>query len=296
MASLINTLNKVVLLMMEKSKYLLKMYYIGKSKFFGSQRQSNFLSIEECILRALVKKKYIQNIRLSGFEAASRTDRFVSARGACFTCILEKKPVLMEINSALPNEIGIWAYTKVPLNFSSRYNAILRHYIYLVPTPLSYLQKNNSLNIEAMHNACRFLEGRHDFVNFSKRDKSEVNTERDMNSVNLSIEADFIIFQFKSKAFLRQQVRRMVKKVIELGMGEILLDDFIQLFDSSQNISYQPADPRGLILWDVVYDEKVNLIEDFKSKERMESFFLKRKFYFNFKHQLFNLLQHHNFG
>jgi len=281
---------------MEKSKYLFKIYYIGKSKFFGSQRQPNFLTIEDCILKALIKKKYIHNIKLSGFEAASRTDRLVSARGACFTCIMEKEPVLMEINSALPYDIGIWAYTKVPLDFSSRYNAILRHYIYLVPKPLSHLQNNSSINIEIMHKACRALEGRHDFINFSKRDKKEVNTIRDMESVKLSIESDFLIFQFKSKGFLRQQVRRMVKKIFELGIGKIVYDEFIQLLDPQKDFSYQPFDPRGLILWDVIYDEKVKVREDLKSKRRMESFFLKKKIDFDFKHQLFNLLQHHDFS
>ena len=280
---------------MKKSKYLFKMYYIGKSKFYGSQRQPNFLTIENCILKALLKKKYIRNIKLSGFEAASRTDRFVSARGAFFTIILEKEPILMEINSALPNDIGIWAYTKVPLDFNSRYNAILRHYIYLVPQPLSHLQKISPINIDIMHKACRALEGRHDFINFLKRDKNEVNTIRNMESVQLSIEGDFLIFQFKSKAFLRQQVRRMVKKILELGMGEIVYDNFIQLFDPQKIFSYQPSDPRGLILWNVIYDEKIKLSEDLKSKRRMESFFLKKKLTFDFKHQLFNLLQHHDF-
>ena len=118
---------------MERSRYLLKIYYIGKSKYFGSQRQKNFLTIEDCIIDVLLNQKYINSIEKSGFEAASRTDRFVSARGACFTCILNRKPILMQINSALPAEIGVWAYAKVPLDFFSRYNAILRHYIYIVP-------------------------------------------------------------------------------------------------------------------------------------------------------------------
>jgi tRNA pseudouridine38-40 synthase len=281
---------------MEKSKYLFKIYYIGKSKFYGSQRQSNFLTIEDCILKALLKKKYIHNIKLSGFEAASRTDRFVSARGACFTCIVEKEPVLMEINSALPYEIGIWAYAKVPLDFFSRYHAISRHYVYLVPESLSYLKKICPINMEMMYKACRALEGRHDFINFSKRDKNEVNTKRDMESVKLTIKNDFLIFHFKSKAFLRQQVRRMVKKILELGTGKILYKDFIQLLDPLKDFSYQPADPRGLILWNVIYDEKVKLSEDLKSKRRMEHFFLNKKKSFNFKHQLFNLLQHHDFS
>lgn len=279
---------------MGESRYLFKFYYIGKSKYYGSQRQPQLLTIEDCLLNVLLEKDYIKNIKESGFEAASRTDRFVSARGSFFTCILKKHPILMEINSALPNEIGIWAYAKVPMDFLSRYNAILRHYLYVVPSPLSNLQNFGSINIELMRKACSAIEGQNDFINFSKRDKSDVKTIRDMVLANLLIKNDYLVFQFKSRAFLRQQIRRMVKKILELGMGEITYPDFIQLFDPSQVFSYQPADAKGLILWDIVYNKGIELKEDVKSKERMESFFLKQKLFYKHQYQLFRFLQHGN--
>ncbi|MFX1313802.1 MAG: tRNA pseudouridine synthase A, partial [Promethearchaeota archaeon] len=225
-----------------------------------------------------------------------RTDRFVSARSACFSCITEKKPILMEINAALPIEIGLWAFTKVPLNFLSRYSAVLRHYVYIVPAPFSILQKKYNINTSLMEKACRQLIGRHDFANFSKRDKNFQLTVRDMESVNLTINDDSLIFQFKSKAFLRQQVRRMVKKILEVGKGKIEFDDFLQLFDSSKFISYQPANPNGLILWDILFDEKIKFIEDLKSKERMKGFFRKKEILFDFKNKLFKILQHNDFS
>ncbi len=281
---------------MEKNRYLFKMYYFGKSKYFGSQRQPNLLTIEDCVLEALINKKYIKNVKDSGFEASSRTDRFVSARGACFTCILKKKPILMEINSALPFEIGVWAYVKVPLNFLSRYNAISRHYIYMVPISLSTYQKTKPINIEVMQKACNKLVGKHDFINFSKREKNETVTARDMDLVELSINNGYLIFQFKSRAFLRQQVRRMVKKILELGMGEIQYEEFLKLLDPTQPISYQPANPKGLILWDVKYGDEIQIKEDKKSKERMEKFFVNNEIISGFKQELFRILQHNDFS
>jgi tRNA pseudouridine38-40 synthase len=279
---------------MERSRYLFKFYYIGKRRYYGSQRQPNLLTIEECILNALREKNYIKNREDSGFEVASRTDRLVSARGACFSIILEKDPILMEINSVLPIEIGLWAYSKVPLDFSSRYCADSRHYLYLVPTPLSWNENFKALNFDIMYNACKHLEGSHNFVNFSKRSEKETKTERTIDSVELSIEEDFLLFQFKSRAFLRQQVRRMVKQILDLGRGLIEYNDFLQLFDPSEEISYQPANPRGVVLWDVRYDDSIILKEDEKSIERMERFFLKRESYFRFKHRLFGLMQQNN--
>ncbi|MFX1315638.1 MAG: tRNA pseudouridine synthase A [Promethearchaeota archaeon] len=279
---------------MGRRKFALKMYYIGSKKFYGSQRQNNALTIENCILNALLRKKYIKDIKRSTLEFASRTDRFVSARAACFSFITERKPILMEINSALPKEIGVWACSEVPINFSSRFNAILRHYKYIVPESNTILQEKHSINFEFIKKACKELEGSHDFINFSKRENLERKTVRELKLVNFNIINDFIIFDFLSKAFLRQQIRRMVKKILELGMGEINYDDFLLLFDSSRDISYQPADPRGLILWDIIYDENVNFLEDQKSKERMKNYLLNKQLNFQFKHQLFRILQGNN--
>ncbi|KKM93613.1 hypothetical protein LCGC14_1206610 [marine sediment metagenome] len=281
---------------MVKFRILFKIYYIGNKKYHGSQRQQNVLTIEQCLLNAFKKKKYIKEFENTGFEVASRTDRLVSARGACFTCITEKKPILMELNSVLPENIGIWAYTKVPLDFSSRYNAVLRYYVYMVPTPLSYLQNKTSFNIEILHKACKHLEGQHDFINFSKKEKGEINTVRDMDSVVISVKNDFLIFHFKSKGFLRQQIRRIVKKLLELGKGDINYEAFLYLFDTSKTFSYQPADPRGLVLWDIIFNDKIVLKEDPKSIERMNSYFLKKKYNSGFKHQLFSALQQDNFS
>jgi len=279
---------------MRRTNYIFKIYYIGSEKYYGSQRQNEFSTVEDCIIDILIKRGYIKDFKNSGFEFASRTDRLVSARGACFSFISEKKPILMEMNSLLPEDIGIWAYSKVPIDFSSRFNANLRHYKYIVPTPLTILRKRFSVNLDLIDKACKQLIGEHDFINFSKREKEYQNTLRNMKSAKISIINDFLVFDFKSKAFLRQQVRRMVKKIIELGIGEIQYNDFLMLLDNSKYYSYQPADPRGVILWDIFYDDKIEFLVDLKSKERMYTYFNKKEILYNFKKQLFELLQNDN--
>ncbi|MFX1377573.1 MAG: tRNA pseudouridine synthase A [Promethearchaeota archaeon] len=281
---------------MTHSKFIFKIYYIGRDKYYGSQRQPYFLTIEQGVINALKKRGYIHEIENSNFEFASRTDRYVSARGACFMCITEKEPILMEINSALPTEIGVWAYSEVPIDFSARYDAVLRHYVYIVPLPISYFKKISGINIKLMKKACRELEGRHDFSNFSKKGTDEINTVRDLDSVHLSIQEDYLFFQFKSRSFLRQQVRRMVKKVLELGIGKLRYEDFLALFDTSKEISYQPADPKGLILWDIKFNENVSFIYDPKSEERMNSLFITKKLDYNLKYHLFRALQQDYFS
>ena len=86
----INMILKMNLLGMEKTRHLFKFYYIGAEEYFGSQRQPNYLTIEDCLLTALQEKNYINETKESGFEVASRTDKFVSARGSTFSFICQK--------------------------------------------------------------------------------------------------------------------------------------------------------------------------------------------------------------
>jgi tRNA pseudouridine38-40 synthase len=275
---------------MEKTRYLFKFYYIGSKKYYGSQRQPNYNTIEQSLIKALLEKNYITEIKQSGFEVASRTDKYVSARGSAFSFTTDKIPILMEINSALPKHIGIWAYAEVPLDYTSRFNAEFRHYKYIT------LYVKNNLNVKGMKKACKALEGRHDFKNFSKYDKDEDKTVRDLMLASLNIDGDFIIFDFKSRAFLRQQIRRMVAKILDIGFERIRLEDFLDLLDPAKSYSYQPADPFGLILWDVSYGNRIQFMTCEKSKERMRKFLGGKEHRYATKTKLFRLLQHNNIG
>lgn len=259
--------------MTQEQRYFIKTYYIGDN-YHGSQRQPDRDTIEGAILNALVEKNYINNEGGSRFEAASRTDRDVSSRGAVFSFISSKKFYPEELNSALPIDIGVWSYSIVPLDYLPRWNAISRHYKYIFDLPVSYYEENSNFNINLIKRGCELLKGRHDFVNFSKKDKNiEKETVKDLDIVDFSVLNNYIVIDFHSKSFLRQQVRRMIKKLIDLGNNEINLEEFNDLFDSEKEFSYKPADPKGLILWDIYYPEVVNFIENKKGLERMSNYF-----------------------
>jgi len=278
----------------EKTKFLFKFYYIGSEKFYGSQRQLNFPTIESYLINALIKKDYINGVNKADFEVASRTDKYVSARGATFSVITNKEPILMEINSELPYEIGIWAYTSVPLDFSSRFNALYRYYKYLLPIEIRDPHNDNSINIDLIKRACKELEGQHDFKNFAKKEKDKINTIRTLDLASVNFMDDFLIFCFKSKSFLRQQIRRMVKKLIEVAIGKLSYAEFLKLFDTTKYISYQPANPVGLILWDIIYEKYIQFEIDQNSSKRMMNYFDQMEKKKNLKKMLFHVLQHDN--
>ena len=62
-------------------------------------------------------------------------------------------------------------------------------------------EKLKFLDIKIIQKACKYLEGQHDFINFSKKGKDHLNTLRDMDSVSFSVKDDFLFFQFKSRGF-----------------------------------------------------------------------------------------------
>jgi tRNA pseudouridine38-40 synthase len=278
---------------MEYQRYLIKFYYIGSEKYSGSQRQPNHITIEDRIIECLLEKGYIYDMKSAGFEVASRTDKFVSAKGACFSFLSLKEPILMEINSILPADIGLWAYCRVGNDFSSRFNAIFRYYKYILPISINEAD-SPKYNFDLLNKVCKIIEGRHNFQNFSKREKEDTNLIRDILLATFRVEDEFIIFDFKSQSFLRQQIRRIVAKIMEVARGILPIDEFIKLFEMREYISYQPADPRGLILWEIGYDREIQFNNDPKSIERMERFLYRNFYKFNLKQKLFRLLQHSN--
>lgn len=199
----------------------------------------------------------------------------------------------MEINSALPKDIGIWSFCKVPIEFSSRHDARLRHYKYIVPEPLDTLR---DLDFELVKKACSNLTGHHNFANFCKREREQKYTTRDLEVASARILNQHVMFDFKSRGFLRQQIRRMVKKIMEVGMKRITLKEFNHLLEKSKHISYEPADPTGLILWDISYGKDVNFEIDHKSLERMQGYFFKQMINHGLKKQLFLTLQQDDFS
>ncbi len=274
--------------MKDKQRYFIKYYYLA-DQYFGSQRQKHKKTIEGILINALLEKSYIKNEGDSGFEAASRTDRLVSARGAVVSFKMYKKFYPEELNSALPEDIGVWAYAKVPIDYKPRWNAVCRHYKYIFNYSLSHFRANSEFDVDLIKEGCNLLKGKHDFVNFSKKEK-EKTTIRDLDDLKITILNDFLILDFYSKSFLRQQIRRIIRKLVELGTKEITLDQFKLLFNPMKSFSYKPYSPDGLILWDIIYPKEVDFIENIKGKERMCNFFKKKYNFSLFRTNFFSIL------
>ncbi len=251
------------------TRIILKIWYIG-TNFSGSQRQVNKRTVEGELIRSLYQSKYIHDVESNNFKTAARTDAKVHAREAVYCFNTEKKFYLQRLESFLPYDVGISAWGNVPLDFHPRWEAKSKIYRYIY-------QKlpNSSLNFSLMKSAMKLIEGHHNFKLFSKTNpsKSEQNTELTMKNANIIEEKDFFLFEFESRAFLWQQIRRMVSFIIKIGNSEKSLEDLIYRFSNDAledpfEKRDKPCNPEGLILWKMDFGSKVSFTENIKGKKR----------------------------
>jgi len=244
-------------------RYVIKVFYDG-TKYYGYQRQPHIPTIEAEIIRALQKTGHIKSPVDSKFISASRTDRYVSAIGNCFSFNSNKKLILGEINVHLPKDKSIicWASSVVEENFSPRY-AQYKKYWYIVPTEF-FLKKVN-LSYNELQALCKCFEGIHDFKLFAKRDYRH--TKRELKAINLKLTDRYIIFEFVAESFLWQQIRRIIAYILNYSKLSKELRDLPQLLQSNTKISdlrLEPANPRNLILLEHHYE---NIRWDLDRKE-----------------------------
>ena len=228
-------------------KIAFKVAYIGTG-YHGFQRQPNLPTVEGELLRAFKKAGISDSPENSDYSIAGRTDRGVSAVGNVVSLKTKSEATINQINYYLPPNIRIIGHAIVPNGFKPRY-AKQRHYRYILDKTFCH---GNSLNMGLMKQAAKQMEGKHNYLNFSKR--SERAPERRVYSVDLSEAGDVVVFDVVGESFLWNMVRKMVKVLIKIGQEELTLNDLEALFDPDIPASIKPVPSEGLILMDVDYD------------------------------------------
>jgi tRNA pseudouridine38-40 synthase len=231
--------------------------------YHGWQTQLNKATIQETIENAIsiVTK---QKIDLTG---SGRTDSGVHACGqvANFkadTKIPEEK-VKIAINANLPPDIRILDSVDVSPDFNSRFDALDKTYMYQiyndsVANPF-YSRYScfvpQSLDIDKMEEALKFILGTHDFKGFMASGSQVKTTERTIYAAKLLKEENLIKIYINGNGFLYNMVRIIAGTLIDIGKG---LKDISciekALTDKDRTILGQTAPPEGLFLLKVNYD------------------------------------------
>jgi tRNA pseudouridine38-40 synthase len=224
------------------------------TRYFGWQAQSldtireERPTVEGTILNALKK---ISNYQPCTISAASRTDAGVHAQGqqAKIKLPIEISPenLLRGLNSLLPDDIRVLACTPSSIDFQPNRASVSKEYhYYFVTSPVNNVATSDIAlhlpsishepdNLVLLREACQLFVGRHDFYNFSSRDKSVVTSYRkifycDIHQANfMPLVKHTYYLKIIGDGFLKYMIRYLMGALLDLARKRITLDD-ITLF------------------------------------------------------------------
>lgn len=244
--------------------YQILIEYDG-SNYIGWQKQKNGVSIQETIEKAL-KKLLRQKILLYG---SGRTDAGVHAIEQSGHFILQFKiknrfKFLNSINFFLrKKKISILNIKERDKNFHSRFSAKKRIYKYIIINRISPLSLDfnrgwlikNKLDVNLMKKGSKLLLGTQNFSMFRSSSCGSKSAIKTIDSIKITKKRNGkIIFYFKSKSFLQQQVRSMVGCLKLIGEKKLTLKQFSKFINLQKRANCAPpAPPEGLYLKKIFY-------------------------------------------
>ncbi|MEE9324933.1 MAG: tRNA pseudouridine(38-40) synthase TruA [Dehalococcoidia bacterium] len=233
------------------------------SQYNGFQLQVGVPTVQGRLEEAL-EKVTGERIRILG---ASRTDTGVHAKGQVVSfktaSQLPSHTFTRAMNYYLPSDISVRATHKVPDGFNARRSALRRRYRYTIlndeaSSPLLrsfvyWLAK--PLDISAMSEAVRLLEGERDFASFSgPTSYPRSSTMRRIYRAELAKRINLIMLDVEANSFLPQQIRRTVGALVQIGTGKMSLRAFRELLDCCRLGAADAVLPaQGLCLMSITY-------------------------------------------
>ncbi len=210
------------------------------SKYCGWQRQINGVSIEETLENA-VRKLFKEDIKIMG---ASRTDSGVHAKGQVASFKTKSKiPVFKipgAINARLPHDIVVVKAEEVGMEFHPIYSAKKKRYSYKIfnrsiePALMRnyYWHVGYNLDIENMKKACSYFIGEHDFSAFKSQGGSTTDSIREIYSLDITNDKEYITITVEGNGFLYNMVRIIVGTLVDVGRGRIAFDSIEDIIKS----------------------------------------------------------------
>jgi len=230
--------------------------------YHGWQRQPNGISIQE-VLEEKIGIITQKEIRLT---ASGRTDAGVHALNQVANfrtkTAIGCENLLKGINSLLPEDIVVKDLRDTDEDFHARYSAKSKVYTYRIfNNPVrSALYRNYSwhlrppLDLGAMGQAAKLLEGRHDFSSFCAAGGDSEDHVRTVTTTSVEMEDGIISFTIEANGFLRYMVRNIVGLLVDVGRAIITPAEFKEIMDAKDRTRAGiTAPPQGLFLREVRY-------------------------------------------
>ena len=243
-------------------RYRLTIEYDGTG-FVGWQYQGDGRSVQEAVERA-IERFCGERVRVHG---AGRTDSGVHALGQCchFDLARPRAPAVLRgaLNAHLrPAPAVVLDAAEAAPDFDARRDASARVYLYRIvnrQAPLALANKrawhlSRPLEVGAMAEAARLLEGTHDFTTFRAAKCQATSPVRTLKSLAVSRTGDEIAIRAWARSFLHHQVRAIVGTLVEVGEGRRTPTDVAAALAARDRSLGGPTAPAwGLYLEAVIY-------------------------------------------
>ena len=245
-------------------RILLTISYDG-TNFNGYQVQPEKRTVESELNDAIFK---ITGEKVKSI-ASGRTDSGVHALGQVVhfdtNSTIPPKNFKNALNTALPSDIRVVKSKSVDGDFNARYSAKEKTYVYSVyygdENPIKNRYKTylkTTPNIQKMKEACKILEGTHDFKCFLASGSSVKDTVRTIYSIKIIKRGRDIDFKVSGNGFLYNMVRIIVGTLIGVSDGRISLDDIKTALENGDRKKVgKTMPPQGLCLYSVSYEHKL---------------------------------------
>jgi tRNA pseudouridine38-40 synthase len=248
---------------MNEEKNLKMIVEYDGSRYHGWQRQRKDATIQ-AVIEDRIQIMVGEQVRLIG---SGRTDAGVHALHQVCNFITRSEigpdSIRRGLNSLLPEDIFISHAEYVSLDFHSRYNVKSKTYEYRVLNrkEVNVFLRNYTwhvkdfLDLKEIRRCMTLLIGKHDFSAFRSSGSNNKNPVREMIRAEINgPERGVIIFLFEAEGFLRHMVRNIMGTIVEVGKGNMHIDEFEKIFRSKdrRNAGIK-APPQGLFLKKVNY-------------------------------------------
>ncbi|MBQ8935922.1 MAG: tRNA pseudouridine(38-40) synthase TruA, partial [Oscillospiraceae bacterium] len=166
----------------------------------------------------------------------------------------------------LPEDIGVLALEFAAPRFHARLSATGKTYVYRIwnsSLPDVFGRKYRyalprPLDLDAMKQAARLLEGTHDFRSFCGLTRFKKSTVRTVRSISITREGAVVSLRFRGDGFLNRMVRIMAGTLVEVGLGLRRPEEMpAVLAAQDRSAAGETLPAHGLALETVFYEEKM---------------------------------------
>jgi tRNA pseudouridine38-40 synthase len=233
-------------------------------EFFGWQSQDKLQTVQGCLEGAVAT---IADEKIS-LICAGRTDAGVHAIGQVvhFDTNAKRHPHAWTLGTRalLPATISVRWSQSVDDDFHARFSARARSYRYIIynsPIRTAILASRvtcypHPLDIERMRAALPCLLGRQDFSSFRSTQCQSKTPIRNIHTISITRQEDFVLIDLKANAFLHHMVRNITGVLLRIGSGRLEPAAMLEIMQAKdRRMAFETALPNGLYFVEVDYPE-----------------------------------------